>query len=64
MKDLQDFITIAIGIVRFFYRRCIPIDNKVFIDAVIESITYILFTTNDAAIYNLLMMLYKMQDFQ
>jgi hypothetical protein len=40
------------------------LDSKSFIDAVIESITYILFTTNKSEIYSLMMMLYKIKQDQ
>ena len=62
LKDMQDFIVIALGTVRYFYRRCTSIDTASLVEALIETITYILFEANDAAIYNLLLMLYKMQN--
>lgn len=52
----------ALGTVRFFYRRCLVLDSRLLIDALIETVTYLLFVVNDAAIYNLLMMAHKMQN--
>lgn len=43
-----------ISLTRYFYRRCIQIDNKAFVDAVIESITYLLFHKATKSVYTIL----------
>lgn len=57
LTDIQDFVSIGINVIKFFYRRCTTIDNRIFIDAIIEAITHILFTSNNGQIYKLF---YKM----
>lgn len=47
-------MAITISVTRFFYRRCIMVDNKTFVDAVIEAITHILFCSNETQVYTLL----------
>ena len=52
-QDIQDFLAIAISILTFFYRRCATIQDQAFVDAVVEGVTYLLFTANDGCLYRL-----------
>ena len=47
-------MAITLAVLRYFYRRCIHLDNKTFIDAIVESVTHLLFTSNDNAVFLLL----------
>ena len=50
---MQDFIQNIILTTRFFYWRCFKTDQA-FVDAVVETVTYILFTCRDNNVHNLL----------
>ena len=52
-------MAISISLTRFFYKKSLSLDSKPFIDAIIESLTYILFTAHKSALYELLRKLYK-----
>jgi hypothetical protein len=63
LSDIQDFVSVVINIIKFFYRRCTAIiESRIFIDAIIEAITYTLFTANEGNVYKLFKILYAMEN--
>jgi hypothetical protein len=48
-------------VLRFFYKRCIALDNQTFVNAIIEGITHIMFTANDGLVFNLIIGLYRFE---
>lgn len=63
-NDIQDFLFITLQILRFFYRRCITIENKIFCDDAVEGITNRLFESNNGEVFNLMLQMLKIQEIE
>jgi hypothetical protein len=61
-SDIQDFLFITLQILRFFYRRCITIENKIFCDDAVEGITNRLFESNNGKVFDLMLAILKIQE--
>ena len=61
LEDIQEFLVAARLITNFFYRQCIPLDNQVFQESIIEALTNILFTKKDGIIFEIVKTLFKAQ---
>ena len=61
LEDVQDFLVIARLITNFLYRLCISLDNQLFQEVIVETITDILFTAHNGAIFDIVHALFKAQ---
>jgi hypothetical protein len=58
-RDIQDCLSLTCSVLRFFYKRCIELNNQTYFHAIIEGITHIMFTANEGLVFNLMMELYR-----
>ena len=60
-RDIQDCLAVSCSVLRFFYKRCIALNNQTFVNAIIEGITHIMFTANDGLVFDLIIDLYRFE---
>ncbi len=63
-QDVQEFLFMTLQVIRFFYRRCLLIDNKIFSDDVVEGITNRLFENNKGQLFDLMLATIKVVEQQ